>query len=426
VRLLLLSNAKREGMGYLEHGSEFLRWLLDSAIRQVLFVLCAVVTKSHDQFVEQVRPCSARSASRWWALGVRLPRWLNRCQGRSHSTLMPPADEQGQNRALEQFLKPGNPRPTHRHRSARQRQAPWLPVTVAIPAGSVLRRLPGALHAAQKTRHLFVQHRLQHHLNLFPCKRLQRLERRSCRRLGRRGLLSHGSVSFRMGVLPVGPDIDPGRLRCLHPVSTPREGTSMSPTQDANHVASAATPGSAENSLHGTGQSGWSVVAWVACLLLLAPERPRSRSAPSQSIDLTAHDGRQVQPTGYHPPVELRGGALPGLGGASRAGRSHMPKSLEESGIGGPLRSRGAPLPIVDPFQSNQLWSVPMVAWESHVGPSARPPSRIDAGMSDRLPPAISCLVACASRAARDTWHHRPDYRSEATARSQLVAIDSQ
>jgi len=56
VRLLLLSNAKREGMGYLEHARGYFQAFLGEAVREVLFVPYAGVTKSHDQYVEQVRP----------------------------------------------------------------------------------------------------------------------------------------------------------------------------------------------------------------------------------------------------------------------------------------------------------------------------------------------------------------------------------
>jgi dipeptidase E len=56
VRLLLLSNAKREGMGYLEHAQGYLRDFLRGGVEEVLFVPYAAVTKSHDQFVDQVRP----------------------------------------------------------------------------------------------------------------------------------------------------------------------------------------------------------------------------------------------------------------------------------------------------------------------------------------------------------------------------------
>ena len=56
MRLLLLSNAKREGMGYLEHARDYFKAFLGDAVREVLFVPYAAVTKSHDQFVDQVRP----------------------------------------------------------------------------------------------------------------------------------------------------------------------------------------------------------------------------------------------------------------------------------------------------------------------------------------------------------------------------------
>lgn len=56
MRLLLLSNAKREGMDYLEHAKDYFRDFLASAVQEILFVPFAGVTKTHDQFVEQVRP----------------------------------------------------------------------------------------------------------------------------------------------------------------------------------------------------------------------------------------------------------------------------------------------------------------------------------------------------------------------------------
>ena len=66
MRLLLLSNAKREGMGYLEHASAFLRdFLAPPAVREVLFVPYAGVGKTPEQFVEQVRPVFA-------AMGIEL------------------------------------------------------------------------------------------------------------------------------------------------------------------------------------------------------------------------------------------------------------------------------------------------------------------------------------------------------------------
>lgn len=56
MRLLLLSNAKREGMGYLEHASGYLRDFFGGSVREILFVPFAAVTKTHDHFVEQIRP----------------------------------------------------------------------------------------------------------------------------------------------------------------------------------------------------------------------------------------------------------------------------------------------------------------------------------------------------------------------------------
>ena len=59
MRLLLLSNSKCEGMGYLEHALGDLKAFFGDAIREVLFVPYAVVTKSQDDYVEQVRPVFA-------------------------------------------------------------------------------------------------------------------------------------------------------------------------------------------------------------------------------------------------------------------------------------------------------------------------------------------------------------------------------
>ena len=56
MRLLLLSNAKREGKGYLEHAREYFRDFLDGAVKRVLFVPFAAVTKSYDEFVQQTLP----------------------------------------------------------------------------------------------------------------------------------------------------------------------------------------------------------------------------------------------------------------------------------------------------------------------------------------------------------------------------------
>ena len=56
MRLLLLSNGKHEGMAYLEHAAGYLRDFLGGAVDEILFVPCAAVTKTYDQFVEQIRP----------------------------------------------------------------------------------------------------------------------------------------------------------------------------------------------------------------------------------------------------------------------------------------------------------------------------------------------------------------------------------
>ena len=56
MRLLLLSNAKREGMGYLEHAREHVRDFLGGTVPRVLFVPFAAVTRSYDDFVGQTLP----------------------------------------------------------------------------------------------------------------------------------------------------------------------------------------------------------------------------------------------------------------------------------------------------------------------------------------------------------------------------------
>ena len=56
MRLLLLSNAKREGMGYLEHASGYLQEFFAGEVREILFIPFAGVTKTYDQFVEQITP----------------------------------------------------------------------------------------------------------------------------------------------------------------------------------------------------------------------------------------------------------------------------------------------------------------------------------------------------------------------------------
>lgn len=56
MRLMLLSNAKREGMSYLEHATEHFRKFFGGAVKEVLFVPFAGVAKTPDGFVEQIRP----------------------------------------------------------------------------------------------------------------------------------------------------------------------------------------------------------------------------------------------------------------------------------------------------------------------------------------------------------------------------------
>jgi len=59
MKLLLLSNAKREGMAYLEHATGYFRDFFGDSVREILFVPFAGVTKTPDQYVEQVRPVFA-------------------------------------------------------------------------------------------------------------------------------------------------------------------------------------------------------------------------------------------------------------------------------------------------------------------------------------------------------------------------------
>ena len=60
MRLLLLSNSKTEGMGYLEHAAAWLRDFLPPSVNEVLFVPYAGVTKTHYDYVEQVSPVFAK------------------------------------------------------------------------------------------------------------------------------------------------------------------------------------------------------------------------------------------------------------------------------------------------------------------------------------------------------------------------------
>jgi dipeptidase E len=60
MRLLLLSNSKTEGMGYLEHAAAWLRDFLPTTVNEILFVPYAGVTKTHYDYVEQVTPVFAK------------------------------------------------------------------------------------------------------------------------------------------------------------------------------------------------------------------------------------------------------------------------------------------------------------------------------------------------------------------------------
>lgn len=55
MRLLLLSNSKKSGFGYLEWAMPTLRDFLGGRVRRALFVPYAIVTRSHDDYVELVR-----------------------------------------------------------------------------------------------------------------------------------------------------------------------------------------------------------------------------------------------------------------------------------------------------------------------------------------------------------------------------------
>lgn len=59
MQLLLLSNAKREGMAYLEHATIYLREFFGASVNEILFVPFARVNERYDEFVDQVRPVFA-------------------------------------------------------------------------------------------------------------------------------------------------------------------------------------------------------------------------------------------------------------------------------------------------------------------------------------------------------------------------------
>jgi dipeptidase E len=65
VRLLLLSNSKNYGGGYLEHAEPAIRKFLGKVVEEVLFVPYAAVRLSYDTFTESVR-------DRFEAMGYRL------------------------------------------------------------------------------------------------------------------------------------------------------------------------------------------------------------------------------------------------------------------------------------------------------------------------------------------------------------------
>jgi dipeptidase E len=59
MRLLLLSNSRTDGRGYLEHAAGWLRDFLPAGVAEVLFVPYAAVMRTHYEYVEQVRPVFA-------------------------------------------------------------------------------------------------------------------------------------------------------------------------------------------------------------------------------------------------------------------------------------------------------------------------------------------------------------------------------
>lgn len=64
MRLLLLSNSRTEGLGYLEHAAGWLRDFLPTSVEEVLFVPYASVTTTHFDYVEQVTPAFASLGAR--------------------------------------------------------------------------------------------------------------------------------------------------------------------------------------------------------------------------------------------------------------------------------------------------------------------------------------------------------------------------
>jgi dipeptidase E len=59
MKLLLLSNSRTEGLGFLQHAADWLREFVPLSVKEVLFVPYAGVTKTHYDYVEEVAPVFA-------------------------------------------------------------------------------------------------------------------------------------------------------------------------------------------------------------------------------------------------------------------------------------------------------------------------------------------------------------------------------
>lgn len=59
TRLLLLSSSRTPGCGFLDHARDFIRGILGTEIRRVLFVPYAAVSRSHDEMLRIVEPVFA-------------------------------------------------------------------------------------------------------------------------------------------------------------------------------------------------------------------------------------------------------------------------------------------------------------------------------------------------------------------------------
>jgi dipeptidase E len=55
-KLMLISNATRDGLGYLEHAQDDLQAFLPEEVEELLFVPYAVITKSYETYVEDLAP----------------------------------------------------------------------------------------------------------------------------------------------------------------------------------------------------------------------------------------------------------------------------------------------------------------------------------------------------------------------------------